>query len=113
MILITFRGKNRSLSLLDRMLLMSPMLRLMIQLRVVTRLTSRVMTGQRAVKTGMLVKRSLVMSPMMAPAKALDGAFAARIELVHLYHGIVCFWWFSSGDRFWVLLRGLFVSFWQ
>ena len=39
MILITFRGRIKSLSLLDRMFLMSPMLRLMIQLRVVTRLT--------------------------------------------------------------------------
>ena len=48
---------------------------------------------------GMLVTRSLVMSPMMAPAKALDGAFTARSELVRLCHGIVCFWWFSSGDR--------------
>ena len=48
---------------------------------------------------GMLMKRSLVMSPMMAPAKALDGAFTARSELVRLCHGIVCFWWFSSGDR--------------
>ena len=48
---------------------------------------------------GMLVTRSLVMSPMMAPAKALDGAFAARSELVYLHHGIACFWWFSSGYR--------------
>ena len=38
---------------------------------------------------GMLVTRSLVMSPMMAPAKALDGAFTARSELVYLHHGIV------------------------
>ena len=49
---------------------------------------------------GMLVTRSLVMSPMMARAKALDGAFAARSELVYLCHRIMRFWCLSSGDRF-------------